>query len=308
MSRNIVFSLMIVTGFVGGTLLLGDGLSLRPAHLSAAEVQPEPAAPQGDQPEVTERGLPGQVFPPRQGIATPGSKAAASKVPILPKLAGAPTPPQKDPAPSQRPAATTQRSPTLNETMNVFRSLPGGVEAIENAKKRGAKIQSQGQLGGIMTETPQTWRQVLTPSRPIIGRIGHPVAVLGMDRVRLTGGWFGNSYYLRSDDQEQERGRVSVSVEIPRDGWYMVNFLVDFSNLFGPTGSVLLSRGQYTADGRWLGNAPISTIELRNDPIDNPRRSVPLFVELGAGHHSFELIVTEGTVIFHEVSITKWEG
>ncbi len=307
MSRSIVFSLMIVTGCVGGTRLVGDGLPLQPAPLSAAEAQPAPPstetspAPPTEQPGATERGLPGQALPQKPGMATPGGQPPIQKVPILPKLQASPPPPAKGQPPPRSPAAATQRSPSLSEIVSVLGSLPGGVEAIEDAKTRGAKIQSAAG-SGIYLANPGPWSVTLSPRFPKIGS----AATLALDGLRLNG-FIGNFYFFDPTIPTDRQPSVEFTVRVPRDGWYMMNFEVGSRG-----GKATLKKWDRSYFERGSPNPDYRTIYRFTFPSNSNRNeyrhSLPELFELAAGYHAFMLLIDGGgKVEFFEVSLTEFE-
>jgi hypothetical protein len=127
MLRKFVWSCLGLSGLLLGTWGAGEfwprGTLLFPAVLA----QPESPALPAEQPEVTERGLPGQAAAPRPGLAFPGGQSTIPKVRLLPKLPGSPPPPlPKELGPGQKPGAAPKHGPDLGQMLNAYRALPGG--------------------------------------------------------------------------------------------------------------------------------------------------------------------------------------
>lgn len=319
MRRKIVVLFGLLAGLAAGAGFLFDVLHWGPALVSAveeqaqppappsAEAQPAPpatSAPPAEQPDVTERGLPGQAMPPKPGMATPGGQRSLQKVPILPKLqASPPPPPQKAPAPPRSPAIAAKRTPSLSETLKVFGSLPGGAEVIANAMQRGAKIQSQA-LTGVNLANPGPWSVTLTPQRPRVGSPQNYRGSLNLHGLHLWGR-LGNAYFLEGANPPQGSVGFAVTADftvyVPRDGWYMVNCEVGVLN----GGRATLRTYDRTYQGDY-GYRPIYTFEVRSGG-DSPR-SLPSLVELSAGFHNFLLEISQDTQLeFIEASVTELE-
>ncbi len=302
MSRNIVFSMILVSGFIGGTLLAGDGLSLQPAPLSAAEAQPAPpgtGAQPAEQSDVTERGLPG-----------------APAVRPLPKLPASPamSPDQAARAALESLAASTQSvqqpRPGIRELLEILRALPGGAQVIEDAKRRGARLTS------IAIPPPANWYSWANPFEPSAAEAaegfsvtlspghlsepsregGHYLSLVGMSISGLhnyeTPGAFKLYNTRHASGSQIMKPYAMVHVSVPRDGWYLINFQMFFWN-----GLATLKRfvppDQYPV---------IQTFDYRTRP--RGQFSFPALLELAAGRHDFYLAIEAGSASFFEASVT----
>jgi hypothetical protein len=314
MLRRIFVTSITLCALAAAVWLAGDARSMSSGLTPAALAQTAPSAPPAEQPKVTERGVPGQPVPLKPGLATPGGQPPMQKLPILPKLQASPPPPaQKDQTPRPQPGAQPKRSPSLSETVNILRSLPGGPEVIANATQRGAPIPAL-----AVIESLRPWAVTLSPQRPFIrGAEGRPLAELNLYSLFLDGSR-GATYFIwgTGGDGRPSRtnGTGSAMFVVPRDGWYMLNFEIGFVHhnpQYYPYGSVTLRRSTCRSTPMrndlvaHASSSPIYTFRLRTD--GEYRRSLPQLVDLQAGCHNFMLVIDEGYVEFIEASITKLE-
>lgn len=285
-------SFVLLHGLVAGAGLMFDGLPIGPTLTWAAEEQTAPPARSTEQPEATERGLPGQAFPQLPGLAIPGSQPLSPKVRLLPKLPGsAPPPPPKELGAGQKPGALPKHSPGLGEIVNAYRLLPGGAEAWEDAMRRGFRDPFRAAMGTRPSIGPRRWSVTIWPEVPTapdpVDR-SRNAASLRMTGINLRADW-GNGYFLRSkfgyydprdgSFRENKASRVTFHVTVPRDGWYMLNIEVQ-----------LVGGSQYACfvlmDNR---ERPIHGFYIRERPLPTGPLSLPYLVELEAGLHTFQL-------------------
>ncbi len=147
MVHNMLSGAIGVLSLLGALWLAGELLPSLPGPIPVAVAEtttPATSSAEGPQGEVTERGLPGLDL----------------RVRILPKLEASPAPPPELQGlqGSSAPQGNPQRSgKSVKELLDILRSLPGGREVLEDAKRRGARISS------IPTERPASPLSGLNP-------------------------------------------------------------------------------------------------------------------------------------------------
>ncbi|MGH2360807.1 MAG: hypothetical protein ACRDGM_09750 [bacterium] len=301
MRRRIVPSFIVLSGLVAGAGLLFGGLPWEPVLTWAVEAQSEPPSPgamPADQPEVTERGLPGQPVPLTPGAAMPGIQSRNPRIRLLPKLPGSPPPPQAL-GPRKNGDTAPTHGPGLGQMIEAYRALPGGAEALEQARRRGAPIPSVGVSAPL---PPRPWSVTLSPEVPSARDPANPSRSLGfihMTGVNLRADW-GNEHFLRSEFGYYDprdgsfRTAPSSTVElffhVPRDGWYMLNFEME---LIGPPGcagfNLVVPYGLHDPQNpRNVVHRPIHGFRSC-DQARPARVSLPQLLELEAGFHELWL-------------------
>jgi hypothetical protein len=325
MGRKTLTTVIVFAGLAVVAWGLSEGLPTISHLVPMALAQTEPPAPPAEQPDVTERGLPGQAIPSK-----PGTQPSMQKVPILPKLQASPPPtaqpqPKQPASPETSPdeaaraalqslAASTQAvqqpRPGIRELLDILRALPGGAQVIEDAKRRGARLSSN---------SPQpraNWYAWLDPFEPPAAEAadgfavtlspghlsepsregGHYLSLVGMSISGLHNYETPGSFHLynsrHASGSQIMKPYAKVHVSVPRDGWYLINFQMFFWN-----GLATLKRfvppDQYPV---------IQTFDYRTRP--RGQFSFPALLELAAGQHDFYLAIEAGSASFFEASVT----
>lgn len=319
MGRKVVLGLIVLLSVVAAVWLIETPFMsalLTPVVMA----QTEPPVAQGEQPEVTERGLSGQPVPLTPGATMPGLQPQNLNVRLLPKLPGSPPPP-KDLSPIQKQEGAPKRSPDPSEMLNAYRALPGGAEAIEGARRRGALIPR----AGIPQVHPRPWSVTVSPEVPVVPDPQNRYSELGEIRIggiSLRADW-GNEYFLRSEfgyyDPRDGSFRTAPSsyvefhADVPRDGWYMLNFEME---LVGSPDSACAGFGLFRVRAGLSGGYsqfrdPLFGFRFCGRPRPS-RVTLPYLVELARGDQSFFLEIggayagpTFAKLI--EVSLTEFE-
>lgn len=316
MVRKTLTTVIVFAGLAVVAWGLSEELPTMSHLVPMALAQTAPPAPSGEQPDVTERGLPGL---PRPGSPMPGPLVNPSKAPTVQPPPKHPASPETSPDQAARAAleslaASTQSvqqpRPGIRELLEILRGLPGGAQVIEDAKRRGARLSSNAPLphanwyawlnpfeppaaeaaeGFSVTLSPG---HLLEPSR----EGGHYLSLVGMSITGLhlynVPGSFHLSNKRHATGSQIVKPYAFVHVSVPRDGWYLINFQMFFWN-----GLATLKRfvppDQYPI---------IQTFDYTTRP--RGQFSFPALLELAAGQHDFYLAIEAGSASFFEASVT----
>lgn len=194
---------------------------------------------------------------------------------------------------TSRSKAPPKPRPSIAELLNRLASLPGGKEAIQEAKRRGAQLSMQAPhsersllsslsslFGSREADAAQDFSVTFTPREPKNSLLSY------------IGIWLWASYVPQLDPGIQlgggPTGWAMFQVDVPRDGMYLINI-----EAFSMSAKARLETAGTTLIGSWDFPGTMATL------------SFPTLVELAAGHHNFVWKLERGLAEFQEVSISS---
>jgi len=187
----------------------------------------------------------------------------------------------------------------VGELLNIIRTLPGGREAIESAKKRGARIsflKPKNENSLLSWLNPFDVSPAFAQGQFAVGLTQHNSMVgphhLSFDRVSLRK---DSSVALYSNSNS----RAYLWIQVPTTGWYIVAFEAESNYKV----QALLKHND--PDKNWMTNEaapPVQTWTYQQSQ-QAMARTYPALVELEAGFHEFRFSLAQGSVTFLAVSV-----
>ena len=288
----------------GSLRLVIEGKSPMPGAPVAPQVVPRPAIP----PKLrAETNLPPELLQAQQFSRAPGPLQPFPETPegrlgkvrlfsqtnALPPPAATPPELQMLGQITSRSNAPPKPSPSIAELLNRLSTLPGGRQAIEEAKRRGAQI----------SQAPHSERSLLSSLNSVFG-IRDADAAQGFSvtftprepknsLLSFIGVWLWAPYVPQLDPGIHMGGPAGAGgwamfqVTVPQDGMYLVNI-----EAFSMQAKARLESGG-TVIGSWDFSGTTAAL------------SFPTLVELAAGLHNFIWIVERSIAEFKEASISS---
>src|SRR2546423_3634395 len=230
-------------------------------------------------------------------------------IPSLNAITAPDTPPRDVDEAEQQVAPAEHARPTVRSLIEKIRTLPGGAQLLQDARRRGARVSARGlplfgSFGGLIgdstvaidqsvdaiDEVQSAFSVTLTPSA---SSQTNPSAALSGWGALVGAAWTNTAYWYLCNCARPPIGSTFTKpyarfqVTVPKAGWYIVNFDA------APGNKVTL--------WRWSGTAYV-TVSTFDYTGTAGVQSYPALLELGAGTHYFYLVANVGGLMIYEAN------